>query len=102
MSWKAEDFDSEWPFHEQATKFELKNNKAALLVIDIQKGDLVKDTDSEYGIKYPYIVEYWNKRIADFVLPNTSRLISFFRKYLYSKFYFWAQPKYNILRILDY
>ena len=24
MSWKAEDFDSEWPFHEQATKFELK------------------------------------------------------------------------------
>ena len=80
MSWKAEDFDSEWPFYEQATKFDLKTNKVALLVIDIQKGDLVKDSTSEYGIKYPYIVEYWNKRIADFVLPNTSKLISFFRE----------------------
>ena len=49
-------------------------------MIDIQKGDLVKDPTSEYGIKYPYIVEYWNKRIADFVLPNTSKLISFFRE----------------------
>ena len=80
MSWKAEDFDSEWPFYEQATKFELTSNKAALLVIDIQKGDLVKDPDSEYGIKYPSIVEYWNKRIADLVLPNTSKLISLFRE----------------------
>ena len=80
MSWKAEDFDSEWPFYEQATKFELRRNKSALLVIDIQKGDLVKDSDSEYGIKYPSIVEYWNKRIADLVLPNTSKLISFFRE----------------------
>jgi nicotinamidase-related amidase len=80
MSWKAEDFDSEWPFHEQATKFEIRNNKVALLVIDIQKGDLVKDSDSEYGIKYPYIVDYWNKRMSDFVLPNTSKLISFFRE----------------------
>tara|TARA_Y100000590_G_scaffold448415_1_gene585018 strand:- start:4322 stop:5008 length:687 start_codon:yes stop_codon:yes gene_type:complete len=81
MGWNAEDFDSDWPFDEQGTKFELRNNKTALLVIDIQKGDLVKDPTSEYGIKYPYIVEYWNKRIADFVLPNTSTLISFFRKF---------------------
>ena len=49
-------------------------------MIDIQKGDLVKDPTSEYDIKYPYIVEYWNKRISDFVLPNTSKLISFFRE----------------------
>ena len=41
MSWKAEDFDSEWSYDELATKFELRNDKAALLVIDIQKGDLV-------------------------------------------------------------
>ena len=81
MGWNAEDFDSDWPFDEQGTKFELRNNKTALLVIDIQKGDLVKDPTSEYGVKYPYIVEYWNKRIADFVLPNTRTLISFFRKF---------------------
>ena len=78
MSWKAEDFDSEWSYDELATKFELRNDKAALLVIDIQKGDLVKDSQSEYGIKYPHIVEYWNTRISDFVIPNTSKLISFF------------------------
>ncbi len=79
MSWKAEDFDSEWSYDELATKFELRNDKAALLVIDIQKGDLVRDSQSEYGIKYPHIVEYWNTRISDFVIPNTSKLISFFR-----------------------
>ena len=80
MSWKAEDFDSEWSYDELATKFELRNDKAALLVIDIQKGDLVRDSHSEYGIKYPHIVEYWNTRISDFVIPNTSKLISFFRE----------------------
>ena len=80
MSWKAEDFDSEWSYDELSTKFELRNDKAALLVIDIQKGDLVKDSQSEYGIKYPHIVEYWNTRISDFVIPNTSKLISFFRE----------------------
>ena len=80
MSWKAEDFDSEWSYDELATKFELRNDKAALLVIDIQKGDLVRDSQSEYGIKYPHIVEYWNTRISDFVIPNTSILISFFRE----------------------
>ena len=51
-----------------------------MLVIDIQNGDLVKNPDSEYGMEYPYIVEYWNNRISDFVLPNTSKLISFFRE----------------------
>ena len=80
MSWKAEDFDSEWSYDELATKFELRNDKAALLEIDIQKGDLVRDSQSEYGIKYPHIVEYWNTRISDFVIPNTSKLISFFRE----------------------
>ena len=80
MSWKAEDFDSEWSYDELATKFELRNDKAALLVIDIQKGDLVRDSQSEYGIKYPHIVEYWTTRISDFVIPNTSKLISFFRE----------------------
>ena len=80
MSWKAEDFDSEWSYDELATKFELRKDKAALLVIDIQKGDLVRDSQSEYGIKYPHIVEYWNTRISDFVIPNTSKLISFFRE----------------------
>ena len=80
MSWKAEDFDSEWSYDELATKFELRNDKAALLVIDIQKGDLVRDSQSEYGIKYPHIVEYWNTRISDFVIPNTSKLITFFRE----------------------
>ena len=80
MSWKAADFDSEWSYDELATKFELRNDKAALLVIDIQKGDLVRDSQSEYGIKYPHIVEYWNTRISDFVIPNTSKLISFFRE----------------------
>ena len=80
MSWKAEDYDSEWSYDELSTKFELRNDKAALLVIDIQKGDLVRDSQSEYGIKYPHIVEYWNTRISDFVIPNTSKLISFFRE----------------------
>ena len=29
MSWKAEDFDSEWSYDDLATKFELRNDKAA-------------------------------------------------------------------------
>ena len=33
MSWKAEDFDSEWSYDELTTQFELRNDKAALLGI---------------------------------------------------------------------
>ena len=80
MSWVAENYDSEWPFDRFGTTFSLNPQMTALLVVDIQAGDLVKDADTEFGQQYPEIVAYWNDRIAKSVIPNTRRLIDYFRE----------------------
>ena len=80
MSWLAEKYDPEWPYDFLATRFNLRAKSAALLVIDLQAGDLKKDPDSEMGKKYPGIVQYWNQRMEKLIIPNTKRLIEFFRE----------------------
>ena len=47
MSWKAEQHDAEWPFEYHATPFDLNPDSTALLVVDMQAGDMVKDTGME-------------------------------------------------------
>jgi ureidoacrylate peracid hydrolase len=81
MSWTAQDHDTEWPFEYHATRFDLNPESTALLVVDMQAGDMVKDTDDEYGQKYPHVVEYWNSRIADTIIPNTQTLLGYFREH---------------------
>ena len=80
MSWTAHDHDAEWPFEYHATRFDLNPESTALLVVDMQAGDMVKDTGDEYSKKYPNIVEYWNSRISDTVIPNTQELLRYFRE----------------------
>ncbi|MDA1189911.1 MAG: cysteine hydrolase [Chloroflexi bacterium] len=48
MSWQAEQHDTEWPFEYHATPFDLNPDSTALLVVDMQAGDLVKDTRVVY------------------------------------------------------
>jgi nicotinamidase-related amidase len=80
MSWNAREHDEEWPFDSFATDFTLDPGSTALLVIDIQAGSVVKDPESELGRTHPAIVDYWNRRVRDQVLPNTRRLIESFRR----------------------
>jgi nicotinamidase-related amidase len=80
MSWKAEQHDPEWPFEYHATQFDLNPDSTALLVVDMQAGDLVKDTGDEYGQQYPRVVEYWNSRLADSVVPGIQQLLGYFRE----------------------
>jgi len=80
MSWVASDHDAEWPFELLGTSFELDSKLSALLVVDLQQESLYKNSDTEFGIKYPSIVEYWNDRMTQFVMPNTKRLIKYFRE----------------------
>ena len=79
MSWVAQDHDPEWPFDYAATDFALAAESTALLVIDIQQGDLVMGPKS-FGGEHPALVDYWNRRMADLVIPNTKRLIDAFRQ----------------------
>ena len=79
MSWIAREHDPDWPFDYVATEFVLAPESTALFVIDLQQGDMVKDTDY-FGGNYPDLVDYWNSRIAELVMPNTKRLIEAFRR----------------------
>ena len=79
MSWRAEERDPEWPFEFVKTDFQLDATVTALLIIDMQGTDMTMSYDTEFGRKYPKIVEYWNRRIEDVVLPNIQRLLKAFR-----------------------
>jgi nicotinamidase-related amidase len=81
MSWKAEQRDTEWPFEFHATQFDLNPDSTVLLVVDMQAGDMVKNTGDEYGQKYPHVVEYWNSRIVDSVMPGIQQLLGYFREH---------------------
>ena len=79
MSWIAREHDPDWPFDYVASEFVLAPESTALFVIDLQQGDMVKDTDY-FGGNYPALVDYWNSRIAELVMPTTKRLIEAFRR----------------------
>ena len=80
MAWNAAELDPEWPFEFVETDFRLEPDATALLVIDMQGTDMTMDPETAFGGKYPKVVEYWNSRVEDFVLPNIQRLLESFRR----------------------
>jgi nicotinamidase-related amidase len=60
---------------------EIDPSRCALVIVDMQKGQYGPDSFVERVGKYnPEIPKQWNKRMADIVIPNTNKLIKFFRK----------------------
>ncbi|MDP6114283.1 MAG: isochorismatase family cysteine hydrolase [Planctomycetota bacterium] len=80
MPWKAEEADPEWPFELMATDFLLKPETTTLLSIDMHESDMKRDLNSPMGERSPGLIEYWNERMEQTVLPNTCRLLEFFRE----------------------
>ena len=79
MSWHPSDHDPEWPFELMATSFNFNPAATALLVIDLQVGQIALDPAGEIAQKHPKIATYWNARIDRCVIPNTRLLLDYFR-----------------------
>lgn len=79
MTWTLATHDPDWPIDLTATHFTLNPQSTALLVIDLQAGDICLSPDSQMAKKHPRIADYWNSRMESLVIPNTRRLISCFR-----------------------
>ncbi len=79
MTWQAERLDPEWPFDLMGTDFSLEFATTALLIIDLQPDQISVKRDAQLASRYPQIVDYWNKRVETQVIPNTQRLIGWFR-----------------------
>lgn len=80
MGWNPRAYDPDWPFDLTATDFTLCPKSTALLVIDVQGGEIKLTPDSEMARKYPGIADYWNHRMETVVVPNSRRLITYFRE----------------------
>ena len=79
MAWNPRDHDPEWPFEHQETAFAFDAATTALLVIDIQQGQITQDPDGNLARDYPQIIRFWNDQIETRVIPNTWRLQDYFR-----------------------
>jgi nicotinamidase-related amidase len=80
MTWNPADLDAEWPFDIFASDFKLEPASTALLVIDMQNGQLAVDPSSALAQRYPRIADYWQQRVEQTVIPNTLRLIECCRR----------------------
>ena len=71
--WPEAEKDPEWPW-EMATRFDLSPSPhaAALIVIDMQAGDMVIDSPTTPS------QSHWNARIEE-VIPRIERMLRFFR-----------------------
>lgn len=79
MGWDIRELDPEWPFDVVGTDFRLKAKTTALLVIDIQTARSRIAPESPLARRYPELVRYFNKRLEEMVIPNTQRLLEYFR-----------------------
>ncbi len=77
MPWNPADYDQDWPFELMGTTFDLEAATTALLVIDLQTSQL--GARPELTEKCPQIAAYWQDEIDKRVLPNTVRLLDYFR-----------------------
>ena len=77
--WDPRNFDPKWPFDLTATDFVLDPKLTALLVIDMQAEQTAAFKDGPLAQRYPDIMSYWTQRVDDTVVPNTRRLIDWFR-----------------------
>jgi nicotinamidase-related amidase len=85
VNWDPIKLDPEWPFEVLSTKFALNAGPIALLVVDMQSSQMTIHRDSPLAVGYPQIVEYWNRRLNECVVPNIQRLISLNRKTVYTR-----------------
>ncbi len=79
MTWNARAYDPEWPFDLMETDFQLSGSSTALLIIDLQEGDVRYDPDSKLAQRYPQMAEDYHKRLAEAVIPHAAVLLDFFR-----------------------
>jgi nicotinamidase-related amidase len=79
MTWNARKYDPEWPFDLMETDFKLSKSSTALLVIDLQEGDVRYDPDSKLARKYPEMASDYYQRLAEIVIPQAAALLDFFR-----------------------
>jgi nicotinamidase-related amidase len=70
-----------WP--KFAPRFVLDAERTALVLVDMQKGYLLPEGGlGEYLHKnYPEAADYYLSRVADMVVPNHQRMLSFFREH---------------------
>lgn len=79
MAWNLRELDPEWPFDILATDFQLQPHTTALLVIDMQVGQITMAPDSPLAQQYEKVARYWNERIESTVIPNLRSLLESFR-----------------------
>ncbi len=79
MTWNPRSLDNEWPYDVLATDFRLDPATTALLIVDMQVGQMTIAADSPLATGYPHILRDWISRMDETVLPNTLLLIDFFR-----------------------
>ena len=79
MTWNRKDYDSDWPFDVLETTFTLDPGRTALLVIDLQPGQFTFSPDDPLRQKYPHLADAYTQRVESLVMPNTLKLLSYFR-----------------------
>ncbi len=77
--WDPRALDPDWPFDLFATRVSLATGRTALLIVDVQAGDMEVAADSELALRYPAIREYWDRRVADVAMPAIRALVAGFR-----------------------
>lgn len=80
-AWNPKKLDPEWPFDLFKTDFDLKPASTALVVVDMQRDQIVMRPDTRRTLvkRYPEIVRYLDHRIQSQVLPNLRKLLACFR-----------------------
>jgi nicotinamidase-related amidase len=79
MTWDPRKLDSQWPFDVMSTDVVLDRESTALLVIDMQCDQMTFAPDSPMAVGHPRVLEYWNRRLNEMVVPNIQSLIGLFR-----------------------
>ena len=79
MTWNPKDHDPDWPFDVLETTFAIDPGRTALLVIDLQPGQFTFPADDPLVQKYPHLTDAFTNRVESLVMPNTLKLLSYFR-----------------------
>ena len=81
MTWDPKEHDPQWPFDLMETTFTLDPAHTALLVIDLQPCQITFPDDDPLRQQYPHIADAFTGRVESLVMPNTIRLLDYFRKH---------------------
>ena len=81
MTWNPKEHDPEWPFELMETTFALDPAHTALLVIDLQPSQITISDNDLLRQQYPHIADAYTGRVESLVMPNTIRLLDYFRNH---------------------